>query len=154
MTQGFLYRRLAKRVSELTFITIGIGFMAAGVGSLSIVCYGGYQMMQKLEMMQIPETSVPMMPLMLTALTAAVMGYAFMTPSAQALISRRTSAERQGEILGINQSAAALSRILGPMIGIPLFKTTSDHILPYIFGAGLVLLMLPFLPRIRRGGTG
>jgi len=56
-------------VSELTFITIGIALMAVGVGALSIVCYGGYQLMQH------QETSVPLMPLMLTALTAAVMGY-------------------------------------------------------------------------------
>ena len=46
------------------------------------------------------------------ALTAAVIGFAFLTPSAQALVSRRSDPEKQGEVLGVNQSAAALARIL------------------------------------------
>src|SRR5262249_15020366 len=137
LTQGFLYRRLAKRLSEVAFMTIGIVLMALGVGSLSLVCYasaGGH-----VEMLDAggPEK------LLYAALTAAVVGFAFLTPSAQALISRRTEANRQGEVLGINQSAAAMARILGPIIGIPLYKWTESHMLPYIFGAALLLLMLP-----------
>jgi predicted MFS family arabinose efflux permease len=84
------------------------------------------------------------------ALTAAVVGFAFLTPSAQALISRRTSSDRQGEVLGVNQSASAMARILGPIFGITLYKTTDTHLLPYIGGAILLLLMLPMLPRIKR----
>jgi MFS family permease len=86
------------------------------------------------------------------ALTAAVMGFAFLTPSAQALVSRRTDSEHQGEILGVNQSFAALARIIGPVFGITLYKSTQTHLLPYIAGAVLLVLMLPMLPRIRRGG--
>ena len=86
------------------------------------------------------------------ALTAAVVGFAFLTPSAQALISRRTSDDRQGEILGVNQSASAMARILGPLFGLILYEATREHILPYIVGAVLLVLMLPLLPRIRRGG--
>jgi hypothetical protein len=89
--------------------------------------------------------------LLLLALAAAVMGFAFLTPSAQALVSRRTDPDRQGEILGVNQSAAAMARILGPIFGVTLYKATASHLLPYVFGAGLLLLMLPLIPRIRRG---
>jgi DHA1 family tetracycline resistance protein-like MFS transporter len=174
ITQGFLYRRLAKRLSEVAFMTIGILFMAVGVGSLSIVCFDSYQ--EKLKnrpqmiassvgQLSAPEVTPlsalgPMSVekpyqghfyLLFTALTAAVVGFAFLTPSAQALISRRTEAGRQGEVLGINQSASALARILGPIIGIPLYKATESHILPYIFGSLLLLLMLPLIPRIRQG---
>jgi MFS family permease len=92
-----------------------------------------------------------LMGLLFAALTAAVVGFAFLTPSAQALVSRRTDSERQGEILGVNQSAAALARILGPVFGVTLYKSTTTHLLPYIFGAGLLLVMLPLIPRIRRG---
>jgi MFS transporter, DHA1 family, tetracycline resistance protein len=88
---------------------------------------------------------------LVTSLTAAVVGFAFLTPSAQALVSRRTDPNRQGEILGVNQSAAALARILGPVFGVTLYKSTSTHLLPYAFGAGLLLCMLPLIPRIRRG---
>jgi hypothetical protein len=89
--------------------------------------------------------------LLFFALTSAVVGFSFLTPSAHALISRRTDASRQGEILGVNQSASALARILGPVLGVTLYKSTANHLLPYAFGAGLLLLMLPLIPKIRRG---
>ncbi len=91
-------------------------------------------------------------PYLYIALTAAVVGFSFLTPSAQALISRRTSADRQGEILGVNQSASALARILGPILGVTLYKATDNHLWPFVAGAVLLLLMFPMLPRIKRGG--
>jgi MFS family permease len=93
-----------------------------------------------------------LLTLILVSLTLAVVGFALLTPSAQALISRRTDQDKQGEVLGVNQSASALARILGPLVGLPLYFLTADHMLPYLFGAGLLLLMLPLMPRIRRGG--
>jgi len=45
-----------------------------------------------------------------------------------------------------------MARILGPVFGVTLYKATDDHILPYIAGAILLVLMLPLLPWIRRGG--
>ena len=56
------------------------------------------------------------------ALALAVVGFAFLTPSAQALISKRSDPARQGEVLGVNQSFSALARILGPVIGVVLFE--------------------------------
>jgi MFS family permease len=91
------------------------------------------------------------LPLLFTGLTAAVVGFAFLTPSAQALISRRTPSDRQGEILGVNQSAAAMARILGPVLGITLYELTATHLLPYAFGAAVLFLMLPMLLLVRRG---
>ena len=74
-------------------------------------------------------------------------GFAFLTPSAQALISRRSDPEKQGEILGVNQSASAMARILGAVIGVTLYLATADHILPYLVGGGLMLLLLVLIPR-------
>ena len=74
-------------------------------------------------------------------------------PSAQSLISRRTDAARQGEVLGVNQSASALARILGPIMGVGLYYTSATHLLPYVLGGTLVLLMLPIMPLIRRHGS-
>ena len=145
ITQGVIYRVLARRLSEATFMTLGILFMAVGVGVLAIVCHGSYQIIQG------EKVVLPLMTLLFGALTAATMGFAFVTPSAQALLSRRTSADRQGEVLGINQSAAALARIFGPLVGFPLYMSTQSHMLLYIFGAALFVLMLPIIPFIRRG---
>ena len=85
----------------------------------------------------------------LVSLTLAVVGFAFLTPSVQALISRRSDPARQGEVLGVNQSAAAAARILGPFIGVALYMAHPSRLLPYAFGALVLLAMLPFLPRIR-----
>ena len=90
-------------------------------------------------------------PLLFAGLTAAVIGFAFLTPSAQALISRRTPADRQGEILGVNQSSSALARILAPVLGLSLYKLTETHLLPYALGATVLLAMLPMLGLVRRG---
>ena len=141
LTQGVLYRRLASRVSEVTFMAMGIFFMAIGVALMGSISYS----------VSVNYDPGTLQIALFVALTAAVIGFAFLTPSAQALISRRTSADRQGEVLGVNQSASAMARILGPVFGVTLYKSTETHLLPYIAGAVLLLLMLPMLPRIRRG---
>lgn len=142
LTQGVIYRRLARRWSETMFIAIGICLMATGVGLLGALSF---------LVTQEVESEILLLGMFGLGITTAVIGFAFLTPSAQALISRRTAAEQQGEILGVNQSASALARILGPLFGLSLYKLTDTHLLPYALGAGLLLLMLPLIPRIRRG---
>jgi DHA1 family tetracycline resistance protein-like MFS transporter len=141
LTQGFLYRRLANRLSEVTFMAMGISLMALGLVLLGGVTWLGAQHPQEFRLL---------LASMLASMTLAVVGFAFLTPSAQALISRRSDPAKQGEILGVNQSAASLARILGPIFGLSLYKLTPSHLLPYLFGAALLVLMLPLLPRIRR----
>ena len=87
----------------------------------------------------------------LIAVTVAVIGFAFFTPSVQALISRRSDPAKQGEILGANQSVNALSRILGPLAASPLYFLTANHALPYGFACILLAIVLGLLPRVRQG---
>jgi MFS family permease len=141
ITQGFIYRRAATKLTEPSLMLIGICFMGLGLVGLCVTT---------LTVGLIGQRAVDI-TLVFCALAVAVMGFAFLTPSAQALISRRASDDEQGEILGVNQSAAAMARILGPLIGLILFKLTKLPVLPYAFGAALLLLMLPMMPRIRRG---
>jgi len=171
LTQGFLYRKLAKRLSEKTFMIYGISLMAVGVVALGGVCYaktwgtptGGDTDSGLAQISTTSQASVAVVDYHLTqpdfgwllagtmiALAVAVIGFAFLTPSAQALVSRRAPPDRQGEILGVNQSAAALARIIGPVFGNSLYDATISHMLPYLFGAGLLVLMLPMVSRIRR----
>jgi hypothetical protein len=89
-----------------------------------------------------------MLALVMASLTVAVLGFSLLTPSATALVSRRSDPEKQGEILGVNQSASAMARILGPMISLPLYFLTADHLLPYLVGGVLTLGMLLLIPRI------
>ena len=144
LTQGYLYRKLAKKLDEPTLMTIGICLMGLGVMLLGGVTYASFE---KLAIRDILLTAL------LISLAISVVGFAFLTPSAQALISRRTDPARQGEVLGVNQSASALARIIGPILGLGLYKATSTHLLPYVLGGALVLLMLPVMPLIRRHGS-
>jgi MFS family permease len=144
LAQGGLYRPLARRFSETTFMTLGIilmGLGVLGVGGLNVVAYQGYLSQDE------------RITWLLTSTTFAVIGFAFLTPSAQALISRRADPERQGEILGVNQATASLARILGPILWLSLYELTADHLLPYLLGGGLVLVMLPMMGRVERGGA-
>ncbi len=171
LVQGFIYRRMAHRVSKVTFMTAGILLMGVGVLSL-----GGVSWTAAVKNAAIKEATDPLglalglsgvtarvnllkleafwalLPWLMASLTLCVAGFALLTPSAQALVSRRADADKQGEILGVNQSASALARILGPIFGVSLYMATYTHLLPYLFGGALLLLMLPLLPRIRRGG--
>jgi DHA1 family tetracycline resistance protein-like MFS transporter len=134
------YRRLVRPKLEVKFLQIGSIFMALGLAGAVIIL-----------LLRDPEhTSGSILVLGFFAMTLAVIGFACITPSVQALISLRTDASRQGEILGVNQSGAALARILGPFVGLSLFDLSKDHVLPFAFGACLTLLVFLLTTRIRQ----
>jgi MFS family permease len=129
LTQGFVYRRLVKKLHEVKLMRIGIIAMFLGLSGLASMIYFGH-------------VSVP---LFMINVAVCVFGFAFLNPSLNGLISKRSDPRRQGEILGINQSFSALARILGPTIGMILYKAEATRVLPYaVAGAtlGVVLLLL------------
>jgi MFS family permease len=140
VAQGLVYRRLAKFVREETFIGLGVALMFLGLANLGGVAWesGG-------------DWSGWLLAWFLLAVSCAVFGFAFLNPSIQSLISRRSDPARQGEVLGVNQSFSALARILGPLMGPILFKLTDRHLLPYLVAAGLLAGVLALVPRIRAG---
>ncbi len=141
LAQGVLYRRLAKRgVAETTFIMVGTALMLLGLGGL-----GGVAMLWASR----PENHSLLLTAFLSGSTVAVVGFAFVTPSVPSLISRRTDPTKQGEILGVNQSANALSRILGPMAGTFFYMLTRSHALPYVVSVAVLILVLLLAVRVR-----
>lgn len=139
IVQGGLYRRLALRVPELTFMWLGALLMLTGMAGLAAIAWNAAE----------GERSVGLLIALLAILAVAVTGFAFMVPSVQALISRLSDPTKQGEILGVNQSANAVSRIIGPYVGVQLFYLTTTHVLPYLFGAALLLVALLLIVRLR-----
>lgn len=136
-TQGFFYRRLVKKHGEVAMMRLGVAFMFLGLAGIAgVVLAAG-----------MPGRQVAFF----VALAAGVIGFAFLTPSAQALISKRSDPNRQGEILGVNQSFSALARILGPLSGAVLFKAYDPPLLPYAASAVLLILVLIMLPKIKKG---
>src|SRR5262249_19024492 len=137
LTQGFFYRRLVQRVGEIRFMRVGIVLMALGLAGAVGVRLVRHDLHDRRTLMAMA----------LFVMTLAVIGFALLTPSVQSLISRRSDPAKQGEILGVNQSASALARILGPMMGLSFFALTPSHIVPFAFGA--CLLAVVFLITLR-----
>ncbi|MHC4223233.1 MAG: MFS transporter, partial [Planctomycetota bacterium] len=104
------------RVGEVNFSILGSLLLSAGLA--------GVAMGEAL-------TAIFMLPV-------AVLGYSMLSPSLASLLSRRTPAEMQGEMLGLNQSGLALARILGPWIGNVLFDLSPET--PYWGSAAIMLL--------------
>jgi len=145
MLAGGLYRPLAKRLPETRLLAGGVGLMILGLALVGLVAW--------LAQGRAPDGSG------MTALerwffagsALAVSGFACVNPSISALISRRSSPERQGEILGVNQSFASLARIAGPFLGSMLFSAHASHALPYVAAVALLAGVGFLLPRIARG---
>jgi MFS family permease len=117
--QGLIVRKLVPRLGEPMMIILGTIFLAVG---LWLVSFSAEEKSTRMLLM--------IMPLL-------VAGFSFVTPSAQALISRRSDPSRQGEILGLSQSASAMARILGPYCGNKLFGMSI--ILPYQVAACVII---------------
>ncbi|MBO0696785.1 MAG: MFS transporter [Zavarzinella sp.] len=137
MTQGFIYRRLVKKYHEVPLMRLGVGFMFLGLAGLAAVAMSSRDLSLRA-------------PAFFGALALGVVGFAFLTPSAQALISKRSDPGRQGEVLGVNQSFSALARILGPLTGVLLFETESSHVLPYAASAILLAVVMGLLSKVGR----
>ncbi len=102
--QGGIVRPLSTRVSEPVL-----------AGSGTLVEIGGFLLLAY-------STTQASLTLLLVGLGIVVSGFAFMTPSLNAMLSRWTDPAKQGGILGIGQSISSLARIMGPMAGVPLVE--------------------------------
>ncbi len=136
LSQGFLVRRTAARLGERRMAPLGIAILTAGLALLAFV-----------ELAEASESAI-----FYTALMLCVVGFSYVTPALQSLLSLITPAERQGVVLGLGQSANALARIAGPLFGIWLFRKSVP--LAYGVSAGIMLfgfiVVFPVLGILRR----
>ena len=84
---------------------------------------------------------------LLGATTVLAVGSAITSPSLVAWVSRRAPAERQGELLGLTQSASAFARIAGPGVGGLVFDHVG-HGAPFHIAAGMIAVVA--LATVRR----
>jgi predicted MFS family arabinose efflux permease len=78
---------------------------------------------------------------LLLVLGFLVTGFAFVTPSLNSLISRRSDPSRQGGIMGVAQGISSLARIVGPMFGARLFLSAESSS-PYWLGGATMAFAL------------
>lgn len=119
LSQGFIVRRLATKLSPKLLALGGTAVMIAGLILIGLAGKNG---------------SVSQL---FMVLPIAVIGFSAVTPSLQALLSLRAGTDQQGEVLGLGQSMSALARIAGPMIGFALFDDTHVE-WPYWAGAAMM----------------
>lgn len=132
VAQGVLVRRMAKRFAE--------GPLAVGGGAVSIA---GFVLLAA-------ASQRASLGLLLAALVVEVVGFSFLSPMVQSLISRRSDPQRQGGILGVAQSASALARVAGPVAGNRLFQESAA--LPFWMAAALMAVGLLLVAVAVRGG--
>jgi MFS family permease len=144
VVQGFIYRRLVSRIGERRMLRFGVLFMLIGLAGVIVVMLAVAN-----HHLSGPGTAIPFA---LAILTGLVTGFAFMTPSVSALISKSADPTRQGEILGVNQSMSALARILGPAMASSLFFLDESHAWPYVAGFGLMAVVLATTTKLHGDG--
>ena len=139
---GGCYRPLAKRLPERRLLSVGVGLMLLGMAALAgvatVVTGRGV----------VAAAGDPLRAAFYASAAFVVVGFAFINPSVSALISRRSDAERQGEVLGVNQSFASLARIVGPLTGMSLFSLHPSRALPYAASVVLLVAVAALVPRL------
>ena len=114
-TQTLLTGRLSERYGEGAMLATGMALTAIAA-ALQVFSVNGY------------------MTIALMCVTAAGQSVAF--PNVGAIISRTVDPHRQGQILGLNNAAGALARVVGPIFAGLMVPVVRDG--PFILGAMVV----------------
>ncbi|HLW69347.1 MAG TPA: MFS transporter [Candidatus Binataceae bacterium] len=132
VTQGYLLGKLVKLVGEKRLIRVGLLLFAIGMAPLA---------------------SFRSSAMLLVLLALLALGYGFANPAIASLISKRSGRHLQGEVLGVNQSALALARIVGPIVAGILYDT-SGPLSAYIGGALAAIIALVIAGGIDPAASG
>jgi DHA1 family tetracycline resistance protein-like MFS transporter len=165
----FLSDRLSLDMKHVTYIFVFVGILAAIVqggligrlvkrfGERKLILVGGLLLVPGYLSLLVAH-SVPQLMLYLIPLA---LGVGLTGPSLSSLVSRLSTAEEQGGILGVSQSTASLARISGPFWGVFAYERFGLPA-PYVTAglAALAVLGLAYVVLRRaaafaaRGGSG
>ena len=118
LVQGVAVGRVVKRFGEARLIPIAIVLIAVGVGLVPFAWN---------------------VPVLLGALFLLAAGMGFNSPSLSSMVSKLSSADDQGAILGLAQSLASLGRVVGPAWGGYLYDAYGMTT-PYLSAAAIMLM--------------
>lgn len=120
IVQGMLLGKLTRQFGERRLLLVGLLIMIAS-SLLMIRVAGTTQLLIVLGLLTLG-----------SALTSSLM---------PAVISQRTTAEKQGSVLGVTQSAGSLARFIGPAWGYAMFEAFNPAA-PFALCAGLAAFAL------------
>jgi len=123
--QGFLVRRFSWPPRTLLLLGLPVGILGFGVLVLTQSFWG-----------------------LAVGLALQGAGTALAGPGVTAALSLAVGEGEQGLVAGLNSSAQALGRMLGPILGTGLYRMAPEA--PYLLGGGLLLLALLLLPALFR----
>ena len=146
IVQGGVYRPLAARRPDEQLLALGVMMMTLGLIGVAGVAVGAHLLRAAGG-----ETPLWLTPLFYFSIGVGVAGFAFSNPSVSSLVSRRADPLRQGEAIGVSQSATALARILGPFVGASIYYWNPTHALPYGLAVVTLLVAASVLPAVARG---
>jgi len=129
LVQGFLVRRWLPKVRERFLMQVGLATIAVSLFSIPLLGMLG------------------IFPVFLLTGAALAFGSGLFNPSIAGLVSLASPPDRQGFGLAVNQSAAALGRVIGPTLAGTLFA--ASHNAPFFVGAILTLVALALARRTR-----
>ncbi|VAX39350.1 Uncharacterized MFS-type transporter [hydrothermal vent metagenome] len=152
ISQGGIVRRLIPRLGEFKMGLAGTLLLSAGLMLLAVFW------------------NVDSITALLAIVSVCVVGFSFISPSLQSMLSLQADETEQGGILGLGQSVSAIARIAGPFVGVVLFKLHDEELksenyeiakakieqsisYPYWSGAALMLLAALFLLTLRNADS-
>jgi DHA1 family tetracycline resistance protein-like MFS transporter len=86
--------------------------------------------------------------LLLAGIIVLVMGQGLLSPSISSSLASSADPAQRGSTFGLNQSAAALARLVGPIVATWLFDVRGSGA-PYVWGCALALIALAVSSLIR-----
>jgi MFS family permease len=126
--QGYLSGRLVRRFGEPSTLMGGLVLMGLGL---------------------VTQGLAPVWPVAMLGFAFVCVGQSICFPNLTALISQAAPPNRQGEMLGLNMSGMALSRIGGPVFAGWLFSSIAPGA-PFAWAAVLILPGLWFAAQVRQ----
>ncbi|MCA1683718.1 MAG: MFS transporter, partial [Actinobacteria bacterium] len=125
LVQGVLVHPTVHRLGELRTLRLGLACNAVGLLMLA---------------------AVHSWWVLVPALLALVLGQGLATPSLTAAVAGGAAANRRGGVLGLQQSAGGLARVVGPLAGGLAFEHLGVPS-PYLLGAAVMVLCIVLVPR-------
>jgi MFS transporter, DHA1 family, tetracycline resistance protein len=120
VVQGGFVHPVVARLGEVGTVRLGLVVNAAGLAVLA---------------------AVHSWALLVVALLALTVGQGLLSPALSSALAERSGSRRRGEVLGVQQAAGGLARVVGPIAGGVLFEHVSVPA-PYLAGAILTVLAL------------